>query len=212
MFARLVCLAHSSFRFLACALFVMTAIPAAAEDSGGGGGDVSASKRPERIEALRSEAERLRDEADSAYQAAETKCYKRFLVNRCINAAKSERLLVVRRARELEAEAHSLNLAERNQAAAEAEKKTEKHPVLPGSSAAAKPSADVATPVMPPEDANAYKPAVRQVASVKKSRERAGNARKRANSRAKAARRDRERYDARIRELEEKKARDADGR
>ncbi|MDR1463657.1 MAG: hypothetical protein LBI68_11110 [Azoarcus sp.] len=187
----------------------MMAMPLAA---GGDGGDASASGRPERIETLRGEAERLRAEADSVYQATEAACYKRFLVNSCIDEAKSERLLTVRRARELEAEAHRLDLAERNQAAAEAAKKAEKRAVLSSSTTTAKPSPDVATPAMPPEDARAYKPVARQGASAKKSRERADNARKRANARAKAARRDRERYDARIRELEDKKVRDSNGR
>jgi hypothetical protein len=200
--------ARSPFRFLACVLLAVAAMPAAAGD---GDGNPSAPDRPERIEALRDEAERLINEADSAYQTAEAACYKRFLVNRCIDKAKSERLAVVRRARALEAEAHRLDLAERNHAAAEAAKKAEERGASLRSTTAAAPAAEVATPAMRSDNASAYKPVARRGVSAKKSRERS-NARKRADSRAKAARRDREQYDARIRELEDKKARDADGR
>jgi hypothetical protein len=197
--------ARSPFRLLVCIFLATTVMPSVAGDD-----DVPPPLDPrERIEALRDEAERLRDEADATYQTAEMACYKRFLVNRCIDEAKSERLVVVRRARALEIEAHRLDLAERNRAAAEAAKKTEERNVP--RLTAASPSADVATPTMHSENADAYKPAARQAVSAKKARERAG-ARKRASSRAKSARRDRERYDARIREIEEKKARDADGR
>jgi hypothetical protein len=200
--------ARSLFCFLACVLLAVVAMPAAAGDDDG---NPSAPGRPERIEALRDEAERLINEADSAYQTAEAACYKRFLVNRCIDKAKSERLAIVRRARSLEAEAHRLDLAERNHAAAEAAKKAEERGASLRSTTAAAPAVEVATPVMRPDNANAYKPIARRGVSAKKSRERS-NARKHAGSRAKAARRDREQYDARIRELEEKKARDADGR
>lgn len=182
-------------------------MPSAAGDDGG---NPPASDNPGRIEALRDEAERLRDEADAVYQTAEAACYKRFLVNRCIDKAKGERLAVVRKARMLEAEAHRLDLVERNRAATEAAKKAEERGV-PRSTAAASPTADVATPTIHPENAGAHKPIVRQSANAKKSRERV-SAQKRASSRAQTARRDRARYDARIRELEEKKARDADGR
>ncbi|MDR1661995.1 MAG: hypothetical protein LBR95_06165 [Azoarcus sp.] len=190
------------FRFLVCVFLAMSALPAAGDDEG----DPSA---PERIEALRTEAERLRDEADAAYQAAEAACYKRFLVNRCIDDSKAERLAAIRRARALETEAYNLDLAERRRAAAEAKKRAEERGAPPRPTAAAMPTADVATPTMPNVDASP--PIAPRAASAKKKRERA-KARKQAGTRAKSARHDRERYDARIRELEEKKARDADGR
>ncbi|MDR2093850.1 MAG: hypothetical protein LBP58_11170 [Azoarcus sp.] len=197
--------ARTPSRFLACLFLTVTAMPSAAVNDGD-----APSASDVRIEALRGKAERLRDEADAAYQTAEAACYKRFLVNRCIDKAKGERLIVVRQARALEAEAHRIDLAERNRAAAEAARKAEEQSV-PRSTAAANPAADVATPTMRTGNADIQKTIVRQSASAQKSRERA-SARKRANVRAQTARRDRERYDARIQELEEKKARDADGR
>jgi len=161
----------------------------------------------ERIAQLRSEAESLRTQAETDYQATEATCYKRFFVTRCINEAKTERLTVIRRARELEAEAHEVDLAERRRRAAEVAKKAEERGNGPRPTEASLPSADREMPAPRPEIATTPRHIVRPNTSSSNASERAKAAR-----RAEAAQRDRERYDARIRELEEKKARDADGR
>ena len=161
----------------------------------------------ERISQLRSEAASLRTQAETGFQAAESACYKRFFVNSCIDDAKAERLTIIRRARELEAEAHQIDLAERRRVADERARKTEELGSGPRPTEASLPGADPDAPQMRPEIAI---PARR---AIQPNTTNSANARaKAAARRAEAARRDRERYDARIRELEEKKARDADGR
>ncbi|MDR1424948.1 MAG: hypothetical protein LBI92_10165 [Azoarcus sp.] len=205
-------------RLLACA-FLAAALPAAAETepapppSASEGNAAVAPTAPdagdptERMEALRDEASRLRDGADDTYQKAEETCYHKILVNSCIDNAKSARLELVRRARALEAEAYQLDLAERNRAAAEAAQRAEQHP--PAVSAA-EPTPDVAPPASRSGKA-VERTLTRGGKIVAKSRNQT-KARAEAARRAKTTRRDRERYDARIRELEEKKARDAEGR
>ncbi|MDR2926145.1 MAG: hypothetical protein LBU76_09420 [Azoarcus sp.] len=159
----------------------------------------------ERIEQLRSEGERMRAKAESDYQAKETACYKRFFVNRCIDDAKAERLNAILRARELEAEAHRVDIAERQRKAAEVAKKAEERGLTSRPMEATSPSAERDTPKVRPLKSTRSR-------SRNSSRTNSASARAKAAQRAEAARRDRERYDARIRELEEKKARDADGR
>ena len=155
------------------------------------------------IHQLRDEAANLRTQAETDYQVAETACYKRFFVNSCIDDAKTTRLTVIRHARELETEAHQLDLAERRRMAAEAEKKGD------GSrpTEASLPSADKDVAKPRPKVVTPSRRAVRPSTASNNADSRA-----KAAHRAEAAQRDRERYDARIRELEEKKARDEDGR
>jgi len=185
----------------------MTVFPsgvmAADEDEG-----KSAAPSPaEHIRQLRNEAANLRTQAETSFQTAETACYKRFFVNSCIDDAKAERLTIIRRARELETEAHEIDLAERRRAAAEMAKKAEELGSGPRPTEASLPSADQDTPKLRPETAISS----RRITPPNTTS--SANARaKAAARRAEAAQRDRERYDARIRELEEKKARDADGR
>jgi len=167
----------------------------------------SAPSPAERISQLRLDAQTLRTQAETRYQATETACYKRFFVTSCIDDAKAERLAVIRRARELETEAHEMDLAERRRVAAEKARKAEELGSGPRPTEASLPSADTDAPKMRPEMAI---PARR---AIQPNTDSSANARaKAAARRAEAAQRDRERYDARIRELEEKKARDADGR
>jgi hypothetical protein len=168
-----------------------------------------AAPRPaERIRQLHDEAGKLRTQAETDYQAAETACYKRFFVNSCINDAKTERLTVIRRARELETEAYQIDLAERQRKADEMAKKAEEHGSDQSPMGISSPSADV--DVARPRSGMAE--AARRVVRQSNISEHEASERIKAARRAEAARRDRERYDARIRELEEKKARDADGR
>lgn len=159
----------------------------------------------ERIRQLRDEGENIRAKAEADYQVKETACYKQFFVNRCIDDAKAERLNTILRARELEAEAHRIDIAERQRKAAEIAKKAEDRGIGARPMEASSPSANQDTPKMRP---------LKSASRRRRSSSRANQATERAKAaqRAEAARRDRERYDARIRELEEKKARDADGR
>ncbi|MDR2260795.1 MAG: hypothetical protein LBE06_07700 [Azoarcus sp.] len=189
----------------------------------------SASSAPG-IAELRDQAERLRAEADATYRTTEAACHRRFLVNRCIDNAKSGRLTVVRRARALEAEAHRLELAERNRLAAEVAGKADSLGIEERPTAASPPAWDTAAPTPAPRaDAHATRKEHNSLtgrgnarADAHATRKRApsatgnanGSAKKRTEAarRAEAARKERERYDARIREYEEKKARDANGR
>ncbi|MDR0563598.1 MAG: hypothetical protein LBG78_01500 [Azoarcus sp.] len=175
--------------------------------------DAEAPPATKRIEQLRGEAKALRDKATAEYRKDETACYKRFLVNRCIDNAKSKRLESIVQARELEAEAHKLDIVERKRIAEEKMKKAGEHGNVQRLLQPTPPSEEAPPPVAP----DAGKRASRAVIPLKpfnaeaKAREQAAR-RAEANRRAEAARRDRERYNARIRELEEKKKRDADGR
>ncbi|MBI1906586.1 MAG: hypothetical protein HYS20_10190 [Rhodocyclales bacterium] len=73
----------------------------------------------ERARDLRERARTMRASADSNYAITEHDCYSRFLVNRCIDQAKLERLARIREARLMEIEANRLELAERQRVAAE---------------------------------------------------------------------------------------------
>ncbi|MDR2880709.1 MAG: hypothetical protein LBV29_02250 [Azoarcus sp.] len=160
-----------------------------------------------RIKQLRDEASNLRTKAETDYQATETACYKRFFVNRCIDDAKAERLSAIRRARELETEAHQLDLTERRHRAAETARKAEEHGDGTRPTEASSPSADQDVTKPRPKTATGSRRITRSSTTSSSASERAKAAR-----RAETARRDRERYDAKIRELEEKRERDADGR
>ena len=74
-----------------------------------------------RMAELEAQAKALRAEAEATFQAAEPACYKKFLVNRCIDQAKQRRLETIQRARALESEAHQIKLEQRQRAAAEAQ-------------------------------------------------------------------------------------------
>ena len=198
------------FRLLVCVFLGATALPPATAQIASKDKS-STTPAAQRIEELRHEAEHLRTQAENEYQADEAACYKRFLVNHCIDEAKAKRLAVVRQARTLEAEAHQLDLTERNRVADEVVKKAAEHGAGARSTAATTPSADVASPKRRPESPTQYRIKPNKAQDVTRERERARE-RAEATRRAEAARRDRERYDARIRELEEKKARDESGR
>jgi len=191
---------HLLSRYIVGACLAITVFGVMATDKG-----ESVPHPGERIQQLRSEAGNLRTQAETDYQAAETACYKRFFVNSCIEDAKSKRLAAIYRARGLETEAHQLDLVERRRKAAETEKKAEDHGSRPIE--ASSPSADKDVAKARPEKAASSRRIVRS-----SSANNAVSSRVKAARRAETARRDRERYEARIRELEEKKERDADGR
>jgi hypothetical protein len=188
------------------ACLAMTVFPfgAWAADEGEGEAAPSPAKR---IQQLRDEAETLRTQAETTYRATEAVCYKRFFVNSCINDAKAERLTAIRRAREIENEAYQMDLAERRRVAAETVKKAEGRGDGLRPTDASSPSEDADGIARRPETAKSPRRVIRSNPGSNPV-----NARAKAARRAETARRDRERYDARIREIEEKKARDADGR
>lgn len=183
----------------------------------------------ERAEALRSDAKALRDQADDTLRATEPGCYERFLVNRCLANAKEARLESIRKARELEAEAGRLEVAERQRLAQERgltapaaapapAAPTEPRPIAPSAAPSKGAPAGADVPVDPEairrerqieaERAAAAAQAERRALDAEKAREREEAAAD-AAERAEKAKRDRERYDERIREREAKKAEEA---
>ncbi|WP_332675544.1 hypothetical protein [Aromatoleum sp.] len=180
----------------------------------------------ERAEALRSDAKALRDQADDTLRATEPGCYERFLVNRCLANAKETRLESIRKARDLEAEAGRLEVAERQRLAQERgltapataptpAAPTEPRPIAPSAAPTKGAPAGADAPVdadairrerqIEAERAAAAAQAERRAQDAEKARER-GKAAADAAERAEKARRDRERYDERIREREAEKA------
>jgi colicin import membrane protein len=69
---------------------------------------------------LHERASALRTEAEVRFAAAEPACYERFLVNRCLDRARRERLDSIREARALEIQARRIELADRRRQAEEA--------------------------------------------------------------------------------------------
>jgi len=67
-----------------------------------------------RAAALRTEAGTIRDAAEARFIDEEIGCYKRFLVNRCLDQAKERRVLEIRRARQMDLEAGRIELADKN--------------------------------------------------------------------------------------------------
>jgi hypothetical protein len=169
----------------------------------------------QRATRLKAEGQALRKEAEATFVATEPVCYKKFLVNRCIDNAKKQRLDTILRARELEAEARRLELAERKRAVAEAGRADATTAPL----APATPSSTSEATVQPTPEAEqlrAQREALRQKAETDAQAARAAKdaarAQERAQTDAEAARRaeqakgDRERYEQRLRKYEEDKA------
>lgn len=69
---------------------------------------------------LHERASTLRTEAEARFAAAEPACYERFLVNRCLERARHERLESIREARAMEIQARRIELADKRRQAAEA--------------------------------------------------------------------------------------------
>lgn len=168
-----------------------------------------------RADELRLQAKALRAEAEASFTAAQPECYRRFLVNRCLDQAKSARIATIGKARELEIEASRMDLA-RKQREVEAQGRA-----LTPTSASDMPSPTPVADPLPAEDASAEairrsreQESVRAEARARellqqrdqeKAREREA-AEAAAAERAEKAARDRERYDERIREREAERA------
>lgn len=174
----------------------------------------------ERSSRLKDEAKALRDKAEADFAATEPKCYARILVNRCLDQAKQDRLDTIKQARVLEAEARKIDLAERQRRAAETGRSATDAPTAPS---APSPDANVVVKPTPEaestraerasalERAEAEARAARAARDAERGSQRSA-AEAEAAKRAEQAERDRARYEERIREYEEKKARDASGR
>lgn len=187
-----------------------------------------------RMAELQAQARTLRAEAEATFQAAEPACYKKFLVNRCIDQAKQQRLETIQRARALESEAHQLKLQQRQRAAVEAQ--AAQRDTTAGSDAGAAidtpadevqaPPAATVTPLPMPDvqlspdaaaeriraerarsaaEAEAGAQAARAARDAEKADKRAKTEAE-AAARAAAADQDRARYEERLRKYEEEQA------
>jgi hypothetical protein len=161
--------------------------------------------------ALHEQARDLRSRAEADFSAAEPACYQRFLVNRCLDAARALRLDRIREARALEIRARRIELADRQRRAAEAGMPTQversEHAIPTPTEISAPPPNDAAEAVRARRAAEAERAEARaraeqaqRDAERQQTRERAEAA---AARRAEQAERDRERYDERIRKREE---------
>jgi colicin import membrane protein len=160
----------------------------------------------ERARELTQQARELRAEAEITFSAKERTCYERFRVNRCIENARQTRLEQIRQARAMEIESRRIELAEKQRQVAEAD--------LPQPESIA-PAEPQPAPTIAPADntaaeaIRAQREAEAAAAEARAQADRAESDARRAEARARAeasaaeraeqARRDRERYDERIR-------------
>ena len=107
---------RAAARGLLATLLACAALPAHAQAQD----EAARAAERARADALAAEGKALRAEAEATYAATVPACYERFLVNRCIDQAKKQRLETIQRARAIEAESRRVTLAERQRAAAEA--------------------------------------------------------------------------------------------
>jgi len=165
----------------------------------------------EHARALHEQARDLRSRAESDFSAAEPACYQRFLVNRCLDAARKQRLDQIREARALEIRARRIELADRQRQAAEAgmpmQAERSEGAIPAPTEISVPPANDAAEEVRARRAAEAEQAEARaqaeraqRDAERQQTRERAEAA---AARRAEQAERDRERYDERIRKREE---------
>lgn len=169
----------------------------------------------DRIEALREEARTIRKEAELVYEAAVPACYKRFLVNHCLDKAKKTQLEGIRKARAMDIEAGNLELADKQRRAAEqgrtvpdraADKSIPPYADIESISDGIEERAEqlrrereaaLARAEAQAAEARAQRDAEREARRAKAERD--------AAERAEQARRDRERYDERLRKAEERR-------
>ncbi len=103
---------------LLAALLFATAAPVGADN--GERAEAAIEIDLERARMLREQAAALRSEAETRFRVAEPACYERFLVNRCLDNARRERLDAIRQAREMEIESRRIELADKRRQAEEA--------------------------------------------------------------------------------------------
>ncbi|MGD9871437.1 MAG: hypothetical protein AB7S63_10385 [Thauera sp.] len=206
---------------LTAALLATTTLPAHAQTAD----DTARAAERARATELEAEGKALRAEAEATYEATLPGCYEKFLVNRCIDQAKKQRLQTIQRARELEAESRRLTLAERQRAAAEAPARSTAAPIpaaptqLPATPAAAAGTPSPDARIAPAPEAariRAERAAAARAAEAEAARKRAQadaeraaerrQAEAAAASRAQQAAEDRARYEERMRKYEQEQA------
>jgi len=200
---------------LCAALLASTILPAHAQTAD----EAAHAAERARAAALEAEGKALRAEAEATYEATVPGCYEKFLVNRCIDQAKKQRLETIRRARELEAEGRRLTLAERQRAVAAKPASGEVPTALPASPALAPaaPSGNAAiTPSPAAERIRAQRAEASREAEAASARQRAAQDAERATARrdaedaaarrARQAEEDRARYEKRLRDYEQEQA------
>ena len=206
---------------LCVALLASTILPAHAQTAD----EAAHAAERARAAALEAEGKALRAEAEATYEATVPGCYEKFLVNRCIDQAKKQRLETIRRARELEAEGRRLTLAERQRAVA-AKPASGEVPTAPPAPTAL-PASPALAPAAPSGNAAiAPSPAAERIraqraeasreAEAAAARQRAAQDAERAAARrdaedaaarrARQAEEDRARYDKRLRDYEQEQA------
>ena len=206
---------------LCTALLASTTLPAHAQAAD----ETAHAAERARAAALEAEGKALRAEAEATYEATVPGCYEKFLVNRCIDQAKKQRLETIRRARELEAEGRRLTLAERQRAAA-AKPASGERPDAPARASAlpagpapapSAPAGDVTIPPSPEaERIRTQRAEASREAETAAARQRAAQDAERAAARrdaedaaarrARQAEEDRARYEKRLRDYEQEQA------
>lgn len=89
----------------------------------------------ERSRAMIEEGKQLRAQADDRFEARRAECYRTFLVNRCLDRARRDRLEIIQQARDLEIGGKRMELAERQRQVAERQAERERAgitPLVPG--------------------------------------------------------------------------------
>jgi hypothetical protein len=166
----------------------------------------------ERGSRLRDEAKEMRDQADATYAETEAACYQRILVNRCIEQAKEARLKLVRESRALEAQAREIDLAEKRRAVEEREQDATRSASEPPSPMPVQATERVENADKVQEDRTKAGAAAASDAKSRQARKDAEKAAARAKAEAEAAKRaeqakrDRARYDERLRKREAEQA------
>ena len=186
---------------------------------------VGAETVKQQINRLNAEGKMLREEAQATFVQEEQACYKKFLVNYCIDQAKQKRLDTIVAAREKEAEARRLTLEGKRQAVVEAEahaqEKLASRPPEPAEDKTDDPMErmdPVVQPSVEAEQIRAERAVNEKAAEMSARRDRQHEdqvrAQKRveseaeATARARQAEEDKRRYDERIRRYEEDKKKD----
>lgn len=194
----------SCLRRLCFAAALCLALPAAAQEG------------QAEQDALREDASAIRTAADKQWRQAQSDCLRRYFVQACLDAAQEARLAEIERARALEQQAARMALAAKRQEAAARDARAEET-VRERQSAAPVPSApplqageaddEAATALRREREREAAR--AEHFADEMRAREDAAREIERrareaeAQERAERARRDRERFDARLREYQQ---------
>lgn len=174
-----------------------------------------------KADAMRQQAKGIRDEANNARAIRDAACYKKFLVNKCLDESREQYLATLSGARKLEADAYVIDTEARRQLNVINSAQLQSGPaVVPATSQS--PQGVVqprkAEPTAKPLDKNRPPPAAPRPTGTTPAQRAAEEARhqkadaerqQQAAERARKAQADRERYDKQLREVQEKKAKRA---